>query len=188
MRAVQVFRFLTALLLLGLLSACSTTNIMRSNPLYIGDPAQDHATVYFLRPPLVRTRGIADTDLKVELDEIPLLQLSRDEYAMVYIKPSETDVILRNLTFLTGKPNPVEVWRARHMIFEAGKTYYVQAHFQQEEFRGIYYVPKMIDEATAKEEAKRMTPAGPLAKKFPLYVPPPMEIKPTDVLKEETNE
>lgn len=172
---------------LSLISACATTVVQKSNPLYVSNPAQAHATVYFMRPPLVRTRGVADTDLKIELDENLLLELSREEYAMVYVKPVETDVILRNMTFLTGKPNPVEVWRARHMEFENGKTYYIETEFQQEEFRGIYYVPKEIDEATAKQYAISMKPAGKLAAAFPLYTPPPIQVITNDVMKLEQN-
>lgn len=128
--------------------------------------------VYFMRPLQQRTRGMADGDLEVELDKEPLATLSHGEYIALPIKPGAVDVIMRNWSYLTTQPMPVKVWRVRRFEFEAGKTYYLSARFTQEEFRGIYYVPELLSEAQAKEQAQDMVAANDAARRMPLYVPP----------------
>ncbi|MDH5230863.1 MAG: DUF2846 domain-containing protein [Gammaproteobacteria bacterium] len=168
-----VLSLLLIIVALGL-SACTTSLLVTENPQLEKNRSAPHAIVYFIRPMPIRSRGVADNDLKVELNEKPLLTLTRGEYAMARIKPQPTDVVLRNMTFITTKPMPVEVWRARRFSFEAGKTYFIKADFKQEEFRGIYFVPELIDEVEAKSLAKKMRAAGQLAKAHPITQPDPM--------------
>ena len=158
---------LSGIILLGLvvlLGGCATTNIHNEHPLYAESAEEPHADVYFVRPFTQRSRGVADSPLKVELDEIPALSLAIGEYALLRLKPTTTDIIVRNLTFMTAQVNPVEVWRARRYKFEAGKTYYVVMKQEHEEFRGIYFIPELVDPRSAAEVAQRLRPAGALAK------------------------
>ncbi len=164
---------LLALLLLG--GCAATSRIVDSHPLFAG-PGEERAVIYFLRPMPQRSRGIADADIARELEQRPVMKLSRGEYARIEIKPVETDVIIRSLSHHPYKAMPEPVWRARHFTFEAGKTYYILARFQQEEFRGVFFIPTAIDEEKARRLARHMTPAGKLARAKPLAG----KIKPRD--------
>ncbi|HFE39384.1 MAG TPA: hypothetical protein ENK06_13385 [Gammaproteobacteria bacterium] len=152
-----------------LFSACTTSVIMRDNPQFAKPASKQFATVYVMRPAQVRTRGIADNDLTVEFGEHQLaVLLSAGEYVAFKVRPGAMDIITRNETYLTGKPDPVSVWRARNFTFEAGKTYFIEAKLIQEEFRGIYFVAQEVDLKTAKSYIKSMKPAGDLAKARPI--------------------
>ena len=167
------FRFLCLTLLAGTLGlgACTTTRIAQSNPTFATAGEKDSALVYFIRPNEQRTRGVADTDLEIELSEVKALDLSSGEYAAVRIKPIETDVIIRSLTYLTAQPMPVKVWRARHYTFEAGKTYYIHTRFEEQEWRGSYFYPDSVALDKAKTLAYRLKPAGQLAEAMPIPAP-----------------
>jgi len=162
-------------ILLMISTGCSLSSAINvSNPKFIKSAAAPHATVYFVRPPLVRTRGVADSNIKIELDEIPLIELGTAEYTVAYLQPGATDIIIRSLSFLTTKPMPVEVWRARRFELEAGETYYIEAQYTEEEFRGTYYVPVLRQRADFQSAAEHIKPIGDLAKKSALYDPPPV--------------
>jgi len=149
-------------------SACTTSIIKTSNPNF-ANASDDYALVYVMRPELQRTRGIADHDLTIEFGEFQVVTLlSSGEYVAFKVKPGKLDIITRNETYLTGKPVPEKVWRARNFIFEKGKKYFIEAKFTQEEWRGIYFVPEEISEETAKSYVKRLKPAGQLAMHTPL--------------------
>jgi len=151
------------------LSACTTSVIMPSNPQYANENSNNFATVYVMRPTLQRTRGIADNDLTIEFGEKQLATLlSAGEYVAFKVKPGPLDIITRNETYLTAKPEPTTVWRARNFVFDAGQTYFIEAKFTQEEFRGIYFIPKKIDLKTAKSYLNRIKPAGDLATSKPI--------------------
>jgi len=162
----------TALLALAL-TACSTTQVVKTHPLVVSSDATKHANVYFLREMPQRTRGVADDDLRIEIDNHVLLTLARGEYSLLRLKPGKVDLVVYSKTMLTNHPAPLEVWRARPFDFEAGKTYYIDMKAHQEEWRGFYFVPEAIREGEAKSMARTMTTAGQLAEKHPLYVPPP---------------
>lgn len=155
----------------AMLGGCATTAIQDSHPLYVHAADEPHANVYFIRPNTQRPRGVADSPLKVELDEMPVLKLAKGEYALLQLKPTATDVIVRNLTFMMAQANPVEVWRARRYTFEAGKNYYVVMKQDHEEFRGIYFIPELVDAKTAGDIAQRLQPVGDLAKRHRIAAP-----------------
>ncbi len=163
----QAMAALTMVLGVLLLASCATTRVMDSHPLY-AQPGEPRAVVYFLRPVPQRTRGIADGDITIELEQRPVMALSRGEYARIDIRPTTTNVVIRSLSHHPYQAMPMEVWRTRPFKFEAGKTYYILARFQQEEFRGVFFVPTAIDEEQARRLARNMTPAGQLAKAHPL--------------------
>ena len=156
-----------ALGLLMTLAGCATSQLKPDHPLYASADAPS-ASVYFLRPELQRTHGIADSALNIELEKAIMLKLSPGEYVRADIKPIQTTVTIHSLSYLTTHPVPERVKRERQIDFEAGKTYYLLASFHEEEFRGLYFVPTLIDEAQARVLAKHMTPAGTLAQQYPL--------------------
>ena len=150
-------------------NACTTSIIMPSNPQFAKSNSKNFATVYVMRPTLQRTRGIADKDLTIEFGENQIVSLlSAGEYAAFKVKPGKIDIITRNETYLTGKPDPKTVWRARNFTFNSGKTYFIEAKFTQEEFRGIYFIPQEVSIKTAKSFVKRLKAAGDLAKAQPI--------------------
>ncbi len=150
------------------LGACTTTRIAEKHPGFAANNDQNTALVYFIRPNEQRTRGIADTDLEVEFGQVKALDLASGEYAAVRVKPTETDVTLRSMTYLTAQPMPVSVWRARHYSFEAGKTYYIHTRFEEQEWRGSYFYPDSVSDEKARELANRLKPAGDLAQAMPI--------------------
>jgi len=160
---------LTASLFALLFNGCTTSTIMPSNPKFAKADAKDFAMVYVMRPKLQRTRGIADNDLTIEFGEKQLVSLlSAGEYVAFKVRPGPLDIITRNETYITTKPDPVDVWRARNFTFDAGATYFIEAKFTQEEFRGIYFIAQQVDLKTAKSFIHRLKPAGDLAKEKPL--------------------
>ncbi len=161
--------FLSVCIALFLLNACTTSVVMPTNPLYAKDDGSGYATVYVMRPTLQRTRGIADNDLTVEFGEKQLVALlSAGEYVAFKVRPGPVDVITRNEAYLTSKPEPETVWRSRNFIFNANQTYFIEAKFTQEEFRGIYFIAQAIDISKAKSFLNRIKPAGELAKAQPI--------------------
>lgn len=160
---------LITVILLTVLGGCAlSSSINTGNPLLVKNSQEPHATVYFIRPPEQRTRGVADGNVGIELNEIPLIRLGSSEYTVTHVKPGHTDVIMRSMTYLTTKPMPVEVWRARRIEFVAGKTYYIEARFTQEEFRGTYFVPTQVKPEAFRAQAARISPVGELARLNPL--------------------
>ena len=142
---------------------------MPSNPQFAKANSKDFAMVYVMRPTLQRTRGIADKDLTIEFGEHQVVTLlSAGEYAAFKVQPGTMDIITRNETYLTGKPDPKTVWRARNFTFDSGKTYFIEAKFTQEEFRGIYFIPEEVDLKTAKSFVNRLKAAGEMAQAHPL--------------------
>lgn len=152
-----------------LLSGCTTSVIMKSNPSFAESTSKDYAYVYMIRPLPIRTRGIADNDVEVEFGADQLaVQLSAGEYAAFKVKPGDLNIIIRSTTYLTTDPVPVEVYRADNFKIEAGRKYFIQAKFIQEEFRGMYFKPVMIDLKMAKDMLIRLKPAGDIAKQRPI--------------------
>ena len=159
------------LLMLGTLSlnACTTSIIKSENPLFAAAGSSEFALVYIMRPNPIRTRGVADNDIKIEFGEDQLVaELSAGEYVAFKVKPGKIDIITRSIAFVTAKTLPEKVWRARNFDFKAGQTYYIHAKFTQEEFRGMYFIPTKITKEQAQEMLIRIIPAGDLAKQKPI--------------------
>ncbi|MDH5691843.1 MAG: hypothetical protein OEZ47_01925 [Gammaproteobacteria bacterium] len=163
-----LIKFFLVSLLIALLAACASSRVNQTHSGLTKSITEKSAKVYFLRPWGQRTRGVADNDVEILLKEESLLTLAEGEYVLLKVKPQKSYVTIKSETYLTTKPNPVTVSRTREFEFEAGKTYYLTATFQQEEFRGIYFFPKLVTEAEAKEFAARMNPVNELAQKKPL--------------------
>jgi len=151
------------------LSACTTSSI-KNNERIVDNNSNNAATVYFIRPTPIRTRGMADNDIKIEIDKNLAAKLSSGEYIALNIKPGKTEITLRSYTYLTSKPMPEEVFRSAEFDFETGKSYIIHTRFTQEEYRGIYYTPEEIDAIQAKKLLSRLKPHGSLAKAKPIDV------------------
>ncbi len=157
---------LAALILFA--SACATTSSIKNHPLVVADSETNAATVYLLRPEPLRTRGIADNDVQVEIDSKIVTMLSAGEYVALKVKPGKVELATRSYTYLTSKPMPEEVLRSAEYTFEAGKKYFILVQFTQEEFRGIYFKPVEINPNEAKKLGTRLKPHGKLAKALPI--------------------
>lgn len=152
-----------------MLNACTTSVIKTDNPHFAFKHAKEYALVYLIRPAPIRTRGVADYDIKVEFGEGQLVaELSSGEYAAFKVRPGNIDIITRSIAYVTARTLPEKVWRARNFTFEAGKTYYIETRFTQEEFRGMYFIPVEITKQEAVSMLKRLKPAGELAKQMPI--------------------
>ena len=168
-RSIKVLTgFLFLMLGTFLLGGCTTSIIKTENPLFAAG-SNEFALVYIMRPNPIRTRGVADNDIKIEFGEDQLVaELSAGEYVAFKVKPGKIDIITRSIAFVTAKTLPEKVWRARNFDFKAGQTYYIQAKFTQEEFRGMYFIPTKITKEQAQEMLIRIIPAGDLAKQKPI--------------------
>lgn len=145
------------------LSACSSlqvTDVNQSHSLIQSDLARPHATVYFIRPTTEHVAGFADNELDVELDGEDLISLGKAEYTLVYLKPRDVVVTLRNQTQVRGRWEVAEMAQSRQFSFKAGETYYILTRMFDGEFRGAHFTPESIGLVDAKVEARYLTPAG----------------------------
>lgn len=138
---------------------CATSRIVETHTAF-ATGTEDYAEIVFFRPMPQRTRGIADNDVTVDIDKEPMVELSAGEYVVVKIKPGQARVTLRNMTYITYKVMPEEVKRARKFTFEANKRYYIQTVLKVEEYRGLYFVPREVEETKAKEILSRLKPVN----------------------------
>lgn len=168
MTIYKLFRILIIGVLAYTLVACSTTSSIKSNASIVSNNESDAATIYLMRPEPIRTRGIADNDIRIEIDEQLAAQLSAGEYIAIKVKPGKHKLTIRSQTYITSKPMPEEVLREAELNFYAGEVYMIHAKFTQEEFRGIYFSPREITLSEAKSFVSRLKPHGPLAKSVPI--------------------
>ena len=159
---------LALLAIAGWMTGCTNSMVVKQHDLYPAAGEKDYARVYLLRPQAQRTRGVADNVVIVEAGRQKLAELAQGEYILVYLKPGDTDIVTRNLTYLTAKSMPVEVWRARHFSFAVNRDYFIEIKQDYEEFRGIYYIPNEIDDIRARALVERLHAGDELAKQHPL--------------------
>jgi len=165
-KKISLLIFISTLLTLA---GCTTSIVKKTNPQFADVGSRDFALVYLVRPTPIRTRGVADNDVTIEFGENQLVsELSSGEYVAFKVKPGKLDIITRSLAYVTTRPLPDRVWRARNFNVQSGKTYYINIKFTQEEFRGMYFIPEEITKKEAQEMLIRLKPAGNLAKKNPI--------------------
>lgn len=133
-----------------LLASCAT-EVNKSHPFITTEPDVAAANVYFLRPFTYRERGIADNAVVIELGGVNLLELGKGEYALLRLKPGAATLTTRNFTRFTNKDDPVEMTRSVPLELVPNKTYYLHIHQVNEEFRGVYYLPQLIDLRSAQQ-------------------------------------
>lgn len=132
-----------------LLASCTTVNT--AHPLYAAQPDVAAANVYFIRPFTYRERGIADNPVDIDLGGVKLLELNKGEYTLIRIKPDKATLTTRNFTRFTNKDDVVEMKRDLPLELAPGKTYYIHIRQVNEEFRGVYYLPQLIDLRSAQQ-------------------------------------
>lgn len=142
------------------LAGCAT-EIRTTHPLYEPHADVAAANVYFIRPFTYRERGVADNPVKIEVNKELLLELGKGEYTLVRLKPGPATITTRNLTMFTNKAEPVEMTRSIDTELVAGKTYFLHIEQVNEEFRGVYYLIRAVDLATAKGLVNYLRVVGP---------------------------
>lgn len=188
-----------ALLSIFLFSGCATVNykhpMVINKELKPGDPV-NFAYVYFIRPKLYKSKGVADEAVRIEFQEKVLLELDEGSYTLLRIKPSKGELKVFNETKFINKIHPVEVWRAREYKFIEGKTYFIHIKQINEEFRGVFYDPEPISFEMAKTLAEKPHASGearnaPIEKLKNISAPPASTVNnlspalPEDIYKKE---
>ncbi len=163
-------RTLALLLLASLLVGCVSSRIVTPEAPVLAQGDEPAAVVYLIRPRASRSHGVADDPVRILIDKQYLLDLAEAEYVRLRLQPGEHEIEVRNLSYMTAGPDPVEVWRARNFHFAAGQTYYLRVRLDDQEFRGVYFVPERITAAQARwlvrEQGQR--PAGEAARAQPI--------------------
>ena len=199
LRNRQISLLFLTLLIISLFSGCATVNnkhpMVVSKELKAGDPV-NFAYVYFIRPKLYKSKGVADEAVRIEFQENVLLKLDEGSYTLLRIKPSKGELKVFNETSFINKIHPVEVWRAREYKFIEGKTYFIHIKQINEEFRGVFYDPEPVDFEMAKTLAKKPRASGearnaPIEKLKDISAPPASAVNnlspalPEDIYKKE---
>jgi hypothetical protein len=126
------------------------------------------AKVYFLRPDIGYT-GVMQMAFTLSLDDKELLTLATGEYALAYLKPMSGIVTVESWTVPQGSGGAMtKVKESRHLLFEAGKTYYLAfrprtrspASPVQQQWGGTSFAPVLITDAEGRGTARRTRPAG----------------------------
>ncbi len=127
-----------------------------------------YASVYFIRPDTERYMGAADNRLTVELAQEPLLKLVKAEYTLLRLKPGVMDVTIKSDTIAGPFREFKKMERTKSFEFEPGVTYYISIEPVDGEFRGVFFLPHLVEFEAAKEVSRFMRAIGP-AKKSPLH-------------------
>ncbi len=151
LRLTQRSGFLIGAALLAALGGCAITSISKIHPMIVTQPDVAAANVYFIRPLTYRERGVADKPVVIEFNGMELMKIAKGEYTLLRIRPEKVLLKTRNLTPYTNKEEPVEMTRELRLEFAPGKTYFVHIQQVNEEFRGIHYLPVLVDLKTAKQ-------------------------------------
>lgn len=156
---------LSAVLLL--ISGCTPTVNWKHPIVDKTAPVDSVAMVYFLRPLMLKPKGIADNALTISYQGEAMLRIAQGEYRLMKIKPSQGDIATHSMTKFINKDVPIEVSRKRTYKFLAGKTYFIHIKQVNEEFRGVFYDPQPLNFQQAKQMAENMS-AKDLADDYPL--------------------
>lgn len=151
-RVISITKWAPLLLVLFLLTACGGKFYTNNSALQGITPETPVATVYFIRPALLKPKGFADREITVDYLGEPLLTIEQGYYALFKIKPGKGEVVTHSLTKFTSQLEPIKVSRKRTYNFIAGKTYFIYLKQLNEEFRGVFYDPMPV----SLEQAKRL--------------------------------
>jgi len=147
-------------ILAGLLVSGCWTSVKGSHPLIQKNPATPHASVYFIRPRSERFMGMADNRVTVSLDKQPLIELVKGEYTLAQLRPGQTWISIDNQTTFGPAHRIKDESRSRSFTFAAGKTYYIAINPVDGEFRGVYFLPKMLDFSEAQKISRHLRAVG----------------------------
>lgn len=170
MKQSKLTSLFVLLLSAAVVSGCSmfrVSDVNDSHSLVRLDQNRPYARVYFIRPTTEHTAGYADNVLDVELDGEDLMALAKAEYTLVYLKPRDVTITLRNRTQVRGRWEVAEISKSRQFSFEAGETYFIQTTMFDGEFRGAHFIPEALSLFDARKAARYLQPAG-LAREFPI--------------------
>lgn len=148
----RLLQYAAALLAMMFLNACGGTFYTNHSSLQGITADTPVATVYFIRPALLKPKAFADLEVTVDYQGEPLLSLQQGFYTMFKIKPGKGDVVTHSLTKFTSQLQPIKVSRQRTYNFIGGKTYFIYLKQLNEEFRGVFYDPMPV----SLEEAKKL--------------------------------
>lgn len=140
------------------LSACSGSININHPVIKNITPESPTANVYFLRPSLLKPKGIADNILHITANDIQLLEIRAGTYTLIKMLPGKVRIATHSLTKFTNKPQPIPVSRFRDYNFVAGKTYFIHLFRVNEEFRGVFFDPRPVDLRTAKSLLDSISP------------------------------
>ena len=155
-----------------LLAGCASSRVHMDHPLvkeeWVGRQEGERlARVYFIRPYTERYMGYADNRLVVEADRFPLMEIAKGEYTLLPMVPGEVWITVTNLTAWGPHSEVKEMQRSRRFEFRPGQTYYLIFRVVDGEFRGVFFLPELVDAYTARDLTRHMKPVG-LARRSPL--------------------
>jgi uncharacterized protein YceK len=164
-----------------LLSGCASVN--KKHAYIEQSPDAPAAAVYFIRPKMEKTKGVADKDIRITYQKQEMLDMDEGSYALVRIKPSNGELRIYSWTYFTNNIKPKQVWRGREFKFIPDRTYFIYLKQVNEEFRGIFYVPELVSLQQAKELVKRARASGaarqaPIDELTEVNMPPSSATKP----------
>jgi len=155
------------LLIIALLAstACSSISLQKNNSLLVNDDkTAASASVYFIRPRLLKPKGYADNALTVKINDERLMEVNAGAYTLVHIKPGTYRISTHSMTAFTNQIEPIHVSRYRDYVFRADMVYFIYLKQINEEFRGVFYDPfpatlpevyKLLDQITAYGQAQQ---------------------------------
>lgn len=157
-RAGKILAMLALILGLG---ACAGGKIIDSHPmLAANNPNAPKATVYFIRPRMLKPKGYADNSLTVKINDRKILEIAAGAYTMMYLKPGKARVSTHSLTAFTNRMAPIPVSRYRDFVFQANYTYFIHLDRINEEFRGVFFDPKPADLREVRKLLESVTAFG----------------------------
>ncbi len=167
----RLYIWVAAVLVL-LLAGCASSRVHMDHPLvkeeWMGRQEGEHlARVYFIRPYTERYMGYADNRLAVEADRFPLMEIAKGEYTLLSMVPGEVWITVTNLTTWGPHSEVKEMQRSRRFEFQPGQTYYLIFQVVDGEYRGVFFLPELVDVYTARDLTRHLKPVG-LARKSPL--------------------
>jgi hypothetical protein len=139
---------------IALLMACATVNNKHPDVVsgeITAESKKQLATVYFIRPRAYKSKGVADNAVRIEFQGQTLLTQDEGAYTLLYIKPSKGALKIHSKTVYADQRIPIDVWRERVYKFIAGRTYFIYVRQIDEEFRGVFYEPQLVDLQEAKQ-------------------------------------
>jgi len=159
-KAISVFSVMSLTIVLSLSVTGCWTTVKDNHPLVVKNAAGPHAKVYFIRPRTERFMGMADNRIKILLDNVPLMDLVKNEYTLVDIEPGFRLITAENQTTYGPAHKIKTEKRSSGFTFLAGNTYYVLINPIDGEFRGVIFIPNLIDLKNASRLARNLRAVG----------------------------
>ena len=159
-KLTSLFVLLLAVLTVSGCSMFRVSEVNGSHSLIQTDLNRPYAAVYFIRPKTEHVAGYADNVLDVEVDGENLMELAKGEYTLVYLKPRDITITLRNRTQVRGRWEVTEMAQSRQFSLRGGETYFIQTRMFDGEFRGARFIPEALSLFDAKNAARYLQPAG----------------------------